>query len=64
MALNLSLLEILEKLIEIDANNRISLKMQKSANFGGQEAMNFVIENRTDDPASAEVGRIWLRVDL
>lgn len=23
-----------------------------------------IIENRTDDPASLEVGRIWLRTDL
>ena len=64
MALNLGLLEILEKFIEIDANNNVKLKPKYPINFTGQPAMNFVIENRTDDPASAEVGRIWLRVDL
>jgi len=31
--------------------------------FSEQEAVQFVIEKRTDDPTAAD-GRIWLRTDL
>ena len=32
--------------------------------FNQQQALAFVIENRTDDPASPVDGQIWLRTDL
>ena len=35
-----------------------------SVNFAQQQATNFVIENRTSDPASPVAGQIWLRTDL
>ena len=35
-----------------------------SVGFGQQQALAFVIENRTDDPASPVDGQIWLRTDL
>ena len=36
----------------------------ESAQFNQQQALNFVIENRTSDPASPVDGQIWLRTDL
>jgi hypothetical protein len=35
-----------------------------AVNFAQQQATNFVIENRTSDPASPVAGQIWLRTDL
>ena len=35
-----------------------------SVNFNGQQALSFRVENRTGDPVSPEVGRLWLRTDL
>jgi hypothetical protein len=35
-----------------------------SVNFNGQQALSFVIENRTSDPGSPTTGQIWLRTDL
>lgn len=32
--------------------------------FAQQEALQFVIENRTSDPGSPVTGQIWLRTDL
>ena len=32
--------------------------------FAQQEALQFVIENRTSDPGSPVSGQIWLRTDL
>jgi hypothetical protein len=32
--------------------------------FGGQQALDFVLENRTSDPGSPVEGQIWLRTDL
>lgn len=32
--------------------------------FSGQQALSFVIENRTSDPPSPVTGQIWLRTDL
>lgn len=33
-------------------------------NFNQQQAISFVLENRTSDPASPATGQIWLRTDL
>ncbi|KKW45641.1 MAG: hypothetical protein UY96_C0017G0042 [Parcubacteria group bacterium GW2011_GWB1_56_8] len=30
----------------------------------GQQAVSFVLENRTDDPGSPATGQMWLRTDL
>jgi hypothetical protein len=35
-----------------------------TVNFANQQAMGLCIENRTADPATPGVGRIWLRTDL
>lgn len=35
-----------------------------SVNFAQQQAVSFVIENRTSDPGSPVAGQIWLRTDL
>lgn len=35
-----------------------------SVDFAQQQALNFVIENRTSDPGSPVSGQIWLRTDL
>jgi hypothetical protein len=35
-----------------------------SVEFNQQQALQFCIENRTDDPASPATGQIWLRTDL
>lgn len=35
-----------------------------SVDFDGQQAISFVVENRTSDPVSPAVGQIWLRTDL
>jgi hypothetical protein len=32
--------------------------------FNGQQALAFVIENRTSDPGSPVTGQIWIRTDL
>lgn len=32
--------------------------------FNQQQAVNFVIENRTSDPGSPVAGQIWIRTDL
>ncbi|MBA7486821.1 hypothetical protein ES707_22382 [subsurface metagenome] len=35
-----------------------------SIEFAKQQALQFVVENRTSDPASPVDGQIWLRTDL
>lgn len=35
-----------------------------SVDFGQQQALQFVIENRTSDPVAPVDGQIWLRTDL
>lgn len=35
-----------------------------SVDFAQQQALQFVVENRTSDPVSPVVGQIWLRTDL
>ena len=35
-----------------------------SLEFAKQQALQFVVENRTSDPASPADGQIWLRSDL
>ena len=35
-----------------------------SVDFDQQQAINFVVENRTDDPASPVPGQLWFRTDL
>lgn len=35
-----------------------------SVEFAKQQALRFVIENRTDDPGTPVDGQIWLRADL
>ena len=35
-----------------------------AVDFDQQQAVNFVVENRTSDPASPVEGQIWLRTDL
>lgn len=40
------------------------IKATGTADFGQYQAINFVIENRTSDPASPVEGQIWLRTDL
>lgn len=35
-----------------------------SVNFAQQQAVSFVIENRTSDPGSPVAGQLWLRTDL
>jgi len=35
-----------------------------SVDFAQQQALQFVIENRTSDPGSPATGQIWLRTDL
>lgn len=35
-----------------------------SVDFAQQQALQFVIENRTSDPGSPVSGQLWLRVDL
>jgi hypothetical protein len=35
-----------------------------SVGFNGQQALAFVIENRTSDPGSPVTGQIWIRTDL
>ena len=35
-----------------------------SVEFNQQQALQFVIELRTDDPATPVEGQIWLRTDL
>ncbi len=35
-----------------------------SVQFAQQQALQFVIENRTSDPGSPAVGELWLRTDL
>ena len=35
-----------------------------SVEFAQQQAVQFVIENRTSDPGSPVTGQIWLRTDL
>lgn len=35
-----------------------------SVDFVQQQALQFVIENRTSDPGSPVAGQIWLRTDL
>lgn len=35
-----------------------------SVEFAQQQALQFVIENRTSDPVSPVTGQLWLRVDL
>ena len=35
-----------------------------SVQFAQQQALQFVIENRTSDPGSPVTGQIWLRTDL
>lgn len=35
-----------------------------SVDFGGQQAITLVIENKTEDPTTPPDGQIWLRTDL
>lgn len=35
-----------------------------SIEFAQQQALQFVIENRTSDPGAPVAGQVWLRVDL
>ena len=35
-----------------------------SIEFAKQQALQFVVENRTSDPGSPADGQIWLRTDL
>lgn len=35
-----------------------------SVDFNGQQAVSFLVENRTSDPGSPTTGQIWLRTDL
>lgn len=35
-----------------------------SVEFNNQQALQFIIEKRTDDPITPVDGRIWLRTDL
>lgn len=35
-----------------------------SVSFNGQQAISFLIENRTSDPGSPATGQLWLRTDL
>lgn len=35
-----------------------------SVEFGQEEALQFVVENRTDEPTTPADGQIWLRTDL
>ncbi|GAJ22967.1 unnamed protein product [marine sediment metagenome] len=35
-----------------------------SIEFAKQQALQFVVENRTSDPSSPVDGQIWLRTDL
>lgn len=35
-----------------------------SVQFAQQQALQFVIENRTSDPGSPVAGQLWLRTDL
>ena len=41
-----------------------SLPMTGHLDFGGNEAVNYRVENRTSDPSSPAAGREWLREDL
>lgn len=55
-----------------DNNNNTSMLVQKggnvnfgqNVNFSLNEAINFVIENRTSDPSNPETGQIWIRTDM
>ena len=46
------------------SQNPSSLESNVSADFNGQQIVNFRIENRTTDPSSPAVGQMWLRTDL
>jgi hypothetical protein len=35
-----------------------------SIQFSQQQSLQFVVENRTDDPSGPAIGQIWLRTDL
>ena len=48
------------------AATKLSALADPDANveFAKQQALQFVVENRTSDPASPVNGQIWLRTDL
>ena len=40
------------------------IEVSGELDMNGNESRNFVIENRTSDPASPQVGQVWIRTDL
>ncbi len=55
-----------EKVQEMIAATKLSALAAPDAGveFAKQQALQFVVENRTSDPASPVDGQIWLRTDL
>lgn len=48
----------------IKLNVSDNLEIAVDLNFAENEALGFVIENRTSDPGTSQAGRIWIRTDL
>lgn len=55
-----------EKVQEMIGATKLSALADPDASieFAKQQALQFVVENRTSDPASPVDGQIWLRTDL